>query len=112
MDASGVTLALSEPEGNIVVTAPVASWSMNEGRIDLADGASARNDAGWTATARRARVDLQSAVISADAASLTGPGVTVEGNNLRWSWDEGTITLESPKSTILPRDVTAPGKKG
>ena len=110
--ASGVTLTLSERKGDIVVTAPAASWNMNEGRVDLGEGATARNDRGWTASAPRAIIDLRSEEIAAEEASLAGPGVTVTGSNLRWRWHEGTMALDSPRSTIIPRTIPVPGKRG
>lgn len=112
MVASGVALTLPEREGEIVVTALSASWDMNEGRVDLAEGASARNGRGWTASAPRAIIDLRSEVIAAEEASLAAPGVNVEGTNLRWRWREGTVALDSPRSRIIPRNVPAPGKRG
>ena len=112
MVASGVTLTLPEREGDIVVTALTASWDMNAGRVDLDEGASARNGRGWTASAPRAIIDLRSEVIAAEEASLAAPGVTVTGSNLRWRWREGTVALDSPRSRINPRNVPAPGKRG
>ena len=110
--ASGVTLTLKEREGDIVVTAPAASWNMNEGRVGLDEGASARNDRGWTASAPRAIIDLRSEVIAAEEASLAAPGVTVTGSNLRWRWREGTMALDSPRSRIISQNLPAPGKRG
>jgi hypothetical protein len=110
--ASGVTLTLSERGGDIVVTAPVASWNMNEGRVGLDEGVSARNDTGWAASTPRAIIDLRSGVISAEEAGLTAPGVTVTGSNLRWRWREGTMALDSPKSRIIPENMPALGKRG
>ena len=109
--ASGVTLTLSERMGDIVVTAPAASWNMNEGRVDLGEGATARNDRGWTASSPRAIIDLRSEEIAAEEASLAAPGVTVTGSNLRWRWREGTMALDSPRSRIIPRTMPAPGKR-
>lgn len=110
--ASDVTLVLKKTGGDVMVAAPVASWDMNEGRIDLGEGASAENGLGWTATAPRASVDLKSEVITAEEASLTGPGMSVVGSNLRWRWQDGTVALDSPRSTILPGKVLAPGRQG
>jgi hypothetical protein len=110
--AKGVTLTLAERKGDIVVTAPAASWDMNEGRVDLDEGASARNDRGWAASAPRAVIDLRSGLISADEAGLEAPGVKVAGKNLRWRWRDGAMELDSPRSTIIPRDLRAPGKRG
>jgi hypothetical protein len=110
--ASGVTLTLAERGGAVVVTAPVASWNMNEGRVGLDEGVSARNDTGWAASAPRAIIDLRSGVISAGEAGLAAPGVTVTGSNLRWRWREGTMALDSPRSRIIPENMPALGKRG
>jgi hypothetical protein len=110
--ASNVTLVLKEREGDVTVTAPVASWDMKEDRIDLAMGASAANGAGWTAISPKARVDLKSEVITAEEASLSGPGLAVVGNNLRWRWKEGKVELDSPRSNIHPGRDLVPGRQG
>lgn len=110
--ANRVTLTFRDRGGEIVVTAPEASWKMHENRIDLAAGASAKNGKGWTASAPRASVDLKSEVIVAEQAALVGPGVSVTGDNLRWRWQDGTVMLDSPKSTIFPGDVAGPERKG
>lgn len=110
--ASNVTLVLKEREGDVVVTAPVASWDMNEGRIDLPKGASARDGSGWSAVSPGAVVDLDAEVIAAEDARFEGPGLTVAGTNLLWRWQDGTVMLDSPRSTILPGKVRAPERKG
>lgn len=109
--ASDVTLVLKEREGNVVVSAPVASWNMKQDRIDLPMGATAKGE-GWTAVSPRASVDLRSEVISAQDASLSGPGLEVEGNALRWRWRDGKVELLAPKSNILPDRNPATGRKG
>jgi len=110
--ASGVRLSLRERGDNVIASAPFASWDLNNGRIDLAKGADVENGSGWTATAPRASIDLKSEVITAEEASLAGPGFTVEGRNLRWWWQGSTVKLDSPRSSILPERVLAPGKEG
>lgn len=110
--ASGVSLALPERGGEIVVTAPVATWNMDEGSIDLAQGAFARNGGGWTASAPGAHVDLKSEEITAREATLSGPGVTVTGRNLRWRWYDGAVGLDFPRSTVIPGKIRAAGRKG
>ena len=84
-----------------MASAPFASWDLNNGRIDLAKGADVENSSGWTATAPRASIDLKSEVITAEEASLAGPGFTVEGRNLRWWWQGSTVKLDSPRSSIV-----------
>jgi hypothetical protein len=110
--ASDVTLSLKQQGGDVVVTASIAAWNMSEGRIELAEGAKAGNDLGWTASAPVASVDLKAEVISAEEASLAGPGITVMGRNLRWRWNDGTVELDSPKSRILPDRVSLPERQG
>lgn len=112
VDASGVRLWLREREGAVVATAPRASWDLNDGRIDLAEGAAVENGAGWNATAPRASIDLKSEVIAAEDALLAGPGFTVEGRNLRWRWQDGAVELDSPRSNILPGSVLGPERRG
>ena len=110
--ASGVTLSLRERGEDVVASAPSASWDLNNGRIDLAKGVDVENGAGWTADAPRAIVDLKSEVITAEEARLAGPGLTVEGKNLRWRWQDRTVALDSPRSSVLPGRVLAPGREG
>jgi len=110
--ASGVRLSLRERGENVVASAPLAFWDLNNGRIDLAKGAAVGNGTGWTATAPRASIDLKSEVIMAEEARLAGPGFTVEGRNLRWRWQDSTVALDSPRSSILPGRVLTPGREG
>jgi hypothetical protein len=110
--ASGVTLSLRQQGGDVTVRASLAFWNMGDGRIELAEGASAGNGQGWTASAPNASIDLRSEVISAEEANLAGPGITVEGSNLRWRWHDGTIALDSPRSRILPDRVSPPDRQG
>ena len=110
--ASNVTLVLKEGKGDVVVTAPEASWDMNEGWIEFAKGASAKDGMGWTAVSPSAGVDLNAEVITAEDARFEGPGLTVTGTNLRWRWQDGTMALDSPRSRILPGRVRAPERRG
>ena len=110
--ASNVTLVLKERGGDVVVTAPEATWDMNEGWIDLAKGASAKDRAGWSAVSPSASINLNTEVITAADAHFEGPGLTVSGSNLRWRWQDGTVALESPRSRILPGRVRVPERRG
>lgn len=111
VSASGVTVSLKQKGEDVVVTASIASWNMSEGRIELAEGASAGNGRGWTASAPVASIDLISEVISAEEATLAGPGITVRGSNLRWRWQDGTVALDSPRSRIVPDRISPPGRR-
>lgn len=112
ISASGVTLTFRERSGDIVVRASAAAWRMEAGRIDLDEVVSVANKTGWTASAPSATVDLRSQVIVAQEAKLSAPGLTVAGNNLQWRWSEGRMTLDSPKSSVLPRLVSPPVRQG
>ena len=112
VEASHVRLWLRKQGGNVIATAPRASWNLDDGRIDLAEGADVGDGAGWNATARRASVDLNAEVIMAKEAFLAGPGLTVEGKNLRWRWRDSTVELDSPRSRVFPEEVPVPGRQG
>lgn len=110
--AETVTLTLREGPERTVVHAPRARWSMEEGRMDLPEGGSAENGAGWTAAVPEARIDLRGQVMTAPSASLSVPGVRVAGTNLVWRWQEGKVEIDAPKSQVLPDAVGAAGRPG
>lgn len=112
LSARGVTLLLPERSGDVVMKAPEASWDMVDGQVAFPEGASAESDGAWTASVPEARVDLRNEVIAAATARLAGPGMTVEGTHLRWYWREGRVALDSPRSSVLPGKVLAPGGSG
>ena len=100
--AEGVTVALPAPAGEIVVKAPLASWSMDAGIVRLPEGGRAAGAGGWSASVPEARLDLSARELTASDASLTGPGVAVEGRDLVWKWKDGTLTMETAKGRVLP----------
>lgn len=103
---TGVTLELSGNGEVIVVRAPTASWDMQAGRIFLPEGGSAESRTGWSAAVAVAYLSLPERMLtSAGKARLTGPGLSVVGDNLVWNWREGTLALELPKTRLEPSRV-------
>lgn len=101
-----VTLELSGNGEELVVRAPTASWDMQTGRIFLPEGGSAESGAGWSAAVAVAYLSLPERMLtSAGKARLTGPGLSVVGDNLVWNWREGTLALELPKTRLEPSRV-------
>jgi hypothetical protein len=100
---SGVTLELSGNTGEMVVRAPIASWDMRTGRVFLPEGGTAENRTGWSAAVASANLSLPERMLtSAGKARLSGPGLSVVGDNLVWNWREGTVALELPKTRLSP----------
>src|SRR5512134_988457 len=105
-----VTLELSGNGEELVVRAPTASWDMQTGRIFLPEGGSAESRTGWSAAVAVAYLSLPERMLtSAGKARLTGPGLSVVGDNLVWSWKEGTLALELPKTRLEPSRVLRKG---
>lgn len=100
--AQRVTMTLQEKGGKVVVRAPRGEWNMERGTVDLPEGGSAENGAGWTASVPDARVELGERRLTAGKASLSIPGVRVTGSSLVWRWEEGTVELSAPESLVLP----------
>ena len=100
--AEGVTVALPAPAGEIVVRAPLASWNMDAGIVRLPDGGRAAGAAGWSASVPEARLDLSAREMTASGASLSGPGVAIEGRDLVWNWKDGTLTMGAARGRVLP----------
>ncbi len=101
VSASGVTLELPGAAGNPVVRAPKASWDMQTGQIILPEGGSARTGEGWSASVSAAVLSLPEQVMTAKGkASLSGPDLSVAGDNLVWRWREGKVALDMPKTRL------------
>lgn len=100
--AEDVTVALPSPGGEIVVKAPRALWNMDAGIVRLPEGGRADGVGGWSATVPEARLDLSAREITAAGATLTGPGIALEGRDLVWKWKDGMLTLETARGRVLP----------
>jgi hypothetical protein len=101
VSATGVTLGLPGTEGELIVRAPKASWNLQNGQIVLPEGGSAENGAGWSAALAFANLSLPDRILTATGkARLSGPGLSVTGDNLVWRWREGKVALELPKTRI------------
>ena len=97
--ATGVILELPGGVGEVVVRAPKASWDLQNGQIFLPEGGSAENDTGWAAAIAAANLSLPERILTATGkARLSGPGLSVVGDNLVWHWREGKVSLEMPKT--------------
>jgi len=100
---TGMTLELSGNAGEMVVRAPIASWDMQTGQVFLPEGGSAENRTGWTAAVASANLSLPERMLtSTGKAMLSGPGLSMVGDNLVWSWREGTVALKLPKTRLEP----------
>ncbi len=100
--AEGVTVALPAPAGEIVVKAPLAIWDMDSGIVRLPDGGRAAGAGGWSASVPEARIDLSAREMTAGGATLSGPGVDVEGRDLVWKWKDGTLAMDAARGRVLP----------
>lgn len=110
--AEQVTFAMEDGNGKVVVEAPQLSWDMQEGRFELPKGGTARNGSGWSAQLPDARIDLPGQVLTANRATLSIPGIRVDGSGLVWRWKDGTLELASPESRVLPGPLRLGTGKG
>lgn len=108
--ADQVTLRMREKSVEIVVRAPRALWDMGIEQILLPEGAEAESPSGWIGAAGAARLSLRDRLLTSQGrATLTGPGISVAGENLVWRWREGTMGLTSPRTRFEPGRIR-PGK--
>ncbi len=108
---TGVSLALPSRGGDVIVRAKTAKWDMDAGVVRLPDGGVAENAEGWSATLPAAEVFLLRRLLTASGrATLSGPGLSVAGDNLAWRWQEGTLTLAMPKTRFEPARIPRPGR--
>lgn len=108
LSAEEVVFTAGTGAGAVRVEAPKVRWDMREERLDLPEGGTARNGAGWAAEMPDARIDLADRVLRASRAAFFFPGVRVAGTGLVWEWKQGTVALSSPESRLLP----APLRRG
>lgn len=110
---TGVSVSLGEGKvsGGSVVRAPSAFWDFNGRSIDLPEGARAEREDGWGGEFASARIDLDTRTLRVPGAvTLSGPGLSVTGENLEWRWPDGRISMDSPVSRIVPESL--PGRRG
>lgn len=101
LSAGASTLYLPGASGGTVVRAPKAAWEMGPGRITLAEGGTAENGAGWSAAVPEADLSLPRRVMTAAGpARLSGPGLSVTGDNLVWRWREGKLALSNTNTLV------------
>ena len=85
------------------VLAPQAAWDLDGKSIGLPEGCRLTREDGWSGQLSAATLDLARRIMRVPGpARIEGPGISVEGKDLAWRWDEGKITLESPISRISP----------
>ena len=86
-----------------IVRAPSASWDFDRAMVSLPEGGRMENEGGWGGELSPAIVDLAGRLLRVPgAATVTGPGFSVTGQNLAWNWREGKITMDSPRGLIRP----------
>lgn len=108
---SSVTLEIPGSAGELTVRAPKASWDMSAGQVFLPDGASAQDGTGWSASVVSARFSFRERVLTAPGkAWLSGPGLSVVGDDLVWNVRDGSWALNQPKTRLDPS--RAPRKRG
>jgi hypothetical protein len=103
--AGNVTVFLGDGAkfSGTTVLAPNAAWDLDGKSIGLPEGCRITREGGWNGQLSATTLDLTGKVVRVPGpASIEGPGISVEGNDLAWRWDEGKITLESPISRISP----------
>ncbi len=95
------------------IEAPEAFWNLDRKTIELPEGGRAVREGGWDAELSRAFLDLPDRILRVPGpASLAGPGFAIAGNHLVWHWGEGRVTMESPRSRILPAGLRPGGARG
>ncbi len=109
LTAEVVVVAVPAPSGEIVMKAPVAAWDMDAGIVRLPDGGRAAGAGGWSAEVPEARIDLLAREMTAREASVSGPGVSVEGRDLVWRWKDGMMTMDEPRGRVLPGKARSRG---
>lgn len=112
VEGTGVAVSLGTGKdfAGSVIRASRAFWDFNGNSIELPDGAHADREGGWKGELAPAALDLDARILRVPgAASLSGPGLSVDGKNLKWGWPDGKITMDSPVSRIAPASL--PGRK-
>lgn len=110
--AEQVTFTTESGNGRVHVEAPRLSWDLQEGRLELPEGGTARNGSGWNIEVPDARIDLPERMLTANRATFSMPGIQVAGGGLTWRWKEGTVELISPESRVLPGPLRSGAGRG
>jgi len=85
------------------VRAPSVAWDFDRASIALPEGGGADYEGGWKGELSPATVDLAVRTLRVPGpATISGPGLSITGSNLVWKWVDGKITMDSPRSRILP----------
>jgi hypothetical protein len=106
-----VVYPMGGPLRGATMRAPSASWDFDRAVVSFPEGGSVAREGGWTGELSPAVLDIAGRVLRVPgAATLSGPGFSVHGMNLVWSWTEGTITMDSPRSRL--KTSPPPRRKG
>jgi hypothetical protein len=83
--------------------APRAIWDLDGRSIALPEGCRVVREGGWAGALSAATLDLAGGILRVPGeARIEGPGVSIDGRNLAWRWEDGKITMDAPKSRIVP----------
>ncbi len=112
LTGTGVAVSLGEGKsGGSFIRAARAFWDLSGKSIEFPEGGRAEREGGWRGELAPARIDLDTRILRVPGAvTLSGPGLSVVGGNLEWSWPDGKIRMESPVSRIAPASL--PGRRG
>ncbi len=100
------------PERRVTAYAPRGLWEMDAGIVRFPAGGTVGSEAGWEARVPEGALDLARGILTAPAADLAGPGISITGTELAWDFREGTVHLERPRSTVSPRALRRAGPGG
>lgn len=105
VSARSVTVSMrsgTELSGS-TVRAPRAVWDLDGRTIGLPEGCRVVREGGWAGTLSAATLDLAGLILRVPGeARIEGPGVSIDGRNLAWRWEDGKITMNAPRSRIVP----------
>jgi len=85
------------------VRAPAVAWDFDRASMAFPEGGVADYVGGWKGELSPATVNLAAHTLRVPGpATISGPGFSITGSNLVWNWVDGKITMDSPRSRILP----------
>lgn len=115
LDGQGVRVGTEgdgTPQRRVTAYAPRGLWEMDAGIVRFPAGGTVGSGGGWEARVPEAALDLARGILTAPAADLAGPGLSVRGAELAWDFREGTVRLENPRSVVSPRVLRGTGAGG